>query len=79
MLQHILLIVAYFAQWFISNLMYDDASMARWDKGSWQKKKVQVYAHCLHTDLSCLDIKRYTSTSRLQDRENDVKIVGAEI
>ena len=44
-----------------------------------KKKQVQVYAHCLHTDLLWLDIKRYTSTSRLQYRENDVKIVGVEI
>ena len=73
-MRHILLRVTYFTHWFIYNFIHEDASMARRDKGLWQKK-------AQWSELR-LDIKEYTSTSPLHvpNRENqDVEIVGAEI
>ena len=76
MLLHILFIysdTSCSTQWFIYSFMRDDASMARYDKGPWQKST-------WWSEL-CLDIKRYTPTSPLPEnrKSKDVKIVGAEI
>jgi len=59
-----------FTQWFIYNFMHDDASMARCEKGFWQKST--------YWSELCLDIDINLPFTRSR-KSKDVEILGAEI